>query len=286
MLLKSPELDLRLVVTDYGNTVYRAKLVAKLLEVAGANRRADRRRRSSSGDKEGAQAEWVRGYDLASYPGRVHEDGVQALDRHGDGVEGADDAHRDRPAVPTSRRRSSASRGIASRLRLAGMFGSIHRGYAGKAEPEPEWNVKADPKAARALFAAPWIQATLTPLDTCGLVQLQGARYARVRDSKDPLVGALLENYRLWCPQPGVVRQGSRVRRSPELDPLRHRGRLPRDVAQDLVRSEELGVRVTDEGMTVPDAQARKLRWATQWKSLDGFEELLATRLTGPTVTR
>ena len=35
MLLKSPELDLRLVVTDFGDTVYRARLVAKLLQVAG-----------------------------------------------------------------------------------------------------------------------------------------------------------------------------------------------------------------------------------------------------------
>lgn len=35
MLLNSPELDLKLVVTDTGNTTYRAKVAAKLLEVAG-----------------------------------------------------------------------------------------------------------------------------------------------------------------------------------------------------------------------------------------------------------
>ena len=34
-LLRSPELDLKLVVTDFGDTVYRAKIAAKLLEVAG-----------------------------------------------------------------------------------------------------------------------------------------------------------------------------------------------------------------------------------------------------------
>ena len=35
MVLKSPELDLKLVVTDTGNTTYRACVTAKMLEVAG-----------------------------------------------------------------------------------------------------------------------------------------------------------------------------------------------------------------------------------------------------------
>jgi len=35
LLLRSPEVDLRLVTTDYGNTVYRARVAARLLEVAG-----------------------------------------------------------------------------------------------------------------------------------------------------------------------------------------------------------------------------------------------------------
>ncbi|MBM4043175.1 MAG: hypothetical protein FJ290_32205, partial [Planctomycetes bacterium] len=34
LLLKCPELDLKMVVTDTGDTVYRAKIAAKLLEVA------------------------------------------------------------------------------------------------------------------------------------------------------------------------------------------------------------------------------------------------------------
>ena len=35
LALKSPELDMKLVVTDYGNTEHRAKIVARVLEVAG-----------------------------------------------------------------------------------------------------------------------------------------------------------------------------------------------------------------------------------------------------------
>ncbi|MGI6299757.1 MAG: hypothetical protein ACOX52_01655 [Verrucomicrobiota bacterium] len=35
LLLKSPELDLKLVVGDYGKATYRAKIFAKMLETAG-----------------------------------------------------------------------------------------------------------------------------------------------------------------------------------------------------------------------------------------------------------
>jgi len=52
------------------------------------------------------------------------------------------------------------------------------------------------------------------------------------------------------------------------------------------VKTETTGARVTEEGMTVPDPAARPVTWATDWKSLDGFEEWLTTRLTAPTPPR
>ncbi|HGJ64936.1 TPA: nucleoside hydrolase, partial [bacterium] len=67
MMLKSPELDIKLIVTDTGNTTYRAKVVAKMLEIA---KRTD----IPIGiglhlsDDEGGQADWVKDYDLDSYP--------------------------------------------------------------------------------------------------------------------------------------------------------------------------------------------------------------------------
>ena len=78
LALKSPELDVRLVVTDFGNTEQRAKLVARVLELAG---RTDIPIGIGikENDDPGPQAEWVKGYDLAKYPGRVLKDGVQAL---------------------------------------------------------------------------------------------------------------------------------------------------------------------------------------------------------------
>ncbi len=39
---------------------------------------------------------------------------------------------------------------------------------------------------------------TITPLDTCGLVQLTGEDYRKVAASSDPLARAVIENYRIW----------------------------------------------------------------------------------------
>jgi len=57
-------------------------------------------------------------------------------------------------------------------------------------------------------------------------------------------------------------------------------------ISRDLVKTERTGVRVTDEGMTVPDPASRPLAWATEWKDLGGFEEWLAARLAAPALPR
>jgi inosine-uridine nucleoside N-ribohydrolase len=278
LLLKSPELDVRLIVTDFGNTVYRAKLVARVLEVAG---RTDIPIGIGirENDSEGGQAEWVRGYDLAKYRGQVREDGVAALV---DTVIGSSEPMTLIAIGPCPNLKAALDREprIASKLRLAGMYGSLRRGYGGKASPDAEWNVRANPAAARVLLEAPWADTVFTPLDTCGVVQLKGERYARVRDSNDPLLRALVENYRLWCPrQDWCAKDPEHV--AAKSSTLFDTVAVYLALSRDLVRTEEIAVRVTDEGLTVPEASGRPVRWATEWTSLDGFEAWLVDRLTG-----
>ncbi|MCX6560659.1 MAG: nucleoside hydrolase, partial [Candidatus Aminicenantes bacterium] len=63
MLLKSQELDLKLVTTTFGKSEYRAKIVAKVLTLAG---RTDVPVGLGAGGRDGTggQAAWVEGYDL------------------------------------------------------------------------------------------------------------------------------------------------------------------------------------------------------------------------------
>src|SRR5512134_2032937 len=64
LALKSPELDVKLVVTDFGNTEHRAKIVARLLEIAG---RADIPIGIGiqENDALGPQTDWVKDYELS-----------------------------------------------------------------------------------------------------------------------------------------------------------------------------------------------------------------------------
>jgi inosine-uridine nucleoside N-ribohydrolase len=165
---------------------------------------------------------------------------------------------------------------IAQKARFVGMHGSVRLGYSGKAKPDAEYNVKANAKACQKVFTAAW-DMTITPLDTCGLVHLKGEKYAAVRDSKDPVAAALIENYRIWCGKdPKRADSASSVLYDPVAAYL--------SFATDLVKIEKLGIRVTDDGMTVIDPAAKVMNVATEWKDMAGFEDFLVKRLTGPTV--
>ena len=278
LALKSPELDVKLVVTDFGNTEHRARIVARVLEIAG---RTDVPIGIGvkQNDEESSQAEWVRGYDLAKYPGMVHRDGVQAL------VDVAMAAKQTVTLVaigPPPNLKAALEREprIAGKLRLAGMYGSLRRGYGGKPAPDAEWNVKASPAAARAVLGAPWKDAVSTPLDTCGQVQLKGERYARVRDSRDPLTRAVIENYRLWCrTKDWCVKDTEHV--TAKSTTLFDTVAVYLAVSRDLVAIERLGVKVKDDGFTVIDEGGKAVDCAMAWKDMGAFEDLLASRIAG-----
>ena len=56
------------------------------------------------------------------------------------------------------------------------MHGGVRRGY-GACHAERR-GMRADPASCRAVLSAPW-DITITPLNTCGLIQLKGENYAR-----------------------------------------------------------------------------------------------------------
>ncbi|MHC4403073.1 MAG: nucleoside hydrolase [Planctomycetota bacterium] len=273
MLLKSPELDVKLVTSDSGNDVYRARIIAKMLEVGGRTE-IPVGIGCKPGDDKGRQSAWVGDYKLDDYPGKVHEDGVGAIV---DTIRASKEpitvvAVGPVPNMPEVLRRAPD---VAQKARFVGMHGSIYRGYGGSKKISAEYNVRAAPKALQAVFAAGW-EVSITPLDTCGIVHLEGKKYQKVFRCKAPMVQALMENYRVWC----AARRGN----SP--DPAKRSSTLFDTVAvymafsEELLGMKELPLRVDDEGYTRIDQEARKVRCATEWKSLGGFQDELVRRLT------
>ncbi len=275
LLLKSPELDLKLVVGDYGKPEYRAKIFAKMLETAGRTDVPVGLGLPLNPKGTGPQAEWVKDYDLKSYPGQVLPDGVQAII---DMIMKSPEPITIIAVGPLPNMAEALKREpkIAQRARFVGMHGSVHLGYGGSKDISAEWNVRADPKACQKVLSAPW-DITITPLDTCGLVNLSGKRYSKVRDSKDPVAAAVIANYRIWSTAKDKNNQAAESHSSTLFDPTA----VYLAIRQDFCNMERLGIRVDDQGFTRIDDQAKPMQVATSWKSLDGFRDFLVERLTG-----
>jgi len=273
MILKSPQLDLKLVTTTYGKAEYRAKIVAKLLTLA---KRTDVAVGLGAGGRtgNGGQQEWVKDYDLKSYAGKVHEDGVQALI---DLLTAAPEPLTIISIGPTNTLAAALEKqpAIAAKGIYVGMQGSVRKGYDGNKTPCPEWNVKASIPASQKTLLAPWKQCVITPLDTCGLVRLDGQRFQTLCDSNDELVKALLENYRMWAKK----KQVSELKGSSVLfDTVAVYLAYPE--AKPLLEQEDLNITVTKDGMTAIDAAGVKMSVATAWKDLNAYRDLLVKVLT------
>ncbi|MBI5385906.1 MAG: nucleoside hydrolase [Verrucomicrobia bacterium] len=273
-LLRCPELNLKLVVGDYGRAQYRARLFAKFLQTVGRTDVPIGVGLDIEPVGEGQQSEWVKGYELKSYPGKVHPDGVQTLI---DTIMQSKEpitliAVGPLPNIAEALKREPR---IAEKARFVGMHGSVYRGYGGSKTIHAEWNVKADAKSCQAAFTAPW-EMVITPLDTCGLVTLDGERYRRVRDAKSPLATAIVENYRAWSLKGKQAKEVAEQRSSVLFDTVA----VYLAFSQDLCKMESVGLRVTDDGFTRVDPQAKKVAAAIDWKNLDAYRDLLVERIT------
>jgi inosine-uridine nucleoside N-ribohydrolase len=81
--------------------------------------------------------------------------------------------------------------------RLVLMAGSVRVGYKGKAPPEPEWNIKCDIPAAKAVFAS-GVPLVVAPLDATTMLQLKEPLRRRLFDARTMLTDPLSQLYKLW----------------------------------------------------------------------------------------
>ncbi|MFY9923070.1 MAG: nucleoside hydrolase [Opitutaceae bacterium] len=281
LLLRSPELDLKLVLTDPADTPYRAKVAAKLLQAAG---RGDvpiglGDNNGPKGDDNKTLTPWISGYDIGKYPGKVYPDGIGALI---DVVMSSP-----RPVtvvaigpVPSLALAVKRAPAFAAKCRFVGMFGSFDVGYGG-GPPSPETNVRVAPDALRTVLSAPWADILLTPLDTCGSVSLTGERYHAIWSSTgDPLLRAVIESYCVFAPRQNWMNCDFFATRSTTLFDC---VAVYLAYSEDLVETEAIRFDITDEGYTRRDAGgAYRARVAIRWRNRDGFEAQLAGRLLVP----
>ncbi len=278
-ILRSPELDLKYVLTDTGDTRYRAALVAKFLEAAGRTDVAiGIGQPSPTGDQPRNLDPWLKGYDLAKYPGRVDTDGIAGVIRC---VMASPEPVTiiSTSAVPSLALALAREPRLAPKCRFVGMFGSIDRGYGDTPPPVAEWNVKVAPAALRAVLAAPWQDVLITPLDTCGNVSIAGADYHAIWSATDdPVLRAVIESYCIFAPRVTWMHCDFFATHSTTLFDC---VAVYLATSESLVETETLKLRIGDDGFMVRDPHGIPVRVALRWKDRAAFEHQLALRLLG-----
>jgi inosine-uridine nucleoside N-ribohydrolase len=265
-------------VTDSHDVVGRARIVGKFLQKVGRTDVAVGIGRPMD-SRGGPQFEWAADYNLESYPGTVYEDGVGAM------VKAILSSPRPitlivigpAPNIQEALKREPA---IAKKATIVAMSGSVYRGYGGKSQPEPEYNVKDDVPAAAAMYRAGW-PVTIAPLDTAGLIQLDGQTYHQVFASPNPLCRTLLENYQVW-----LKNQKTNLKFDQQSSTLFDCLAVFLAYSRDFVQVERVKLEVTPDGSTKVSPSGTEIEAATQWKDLAGFEKFLADRLVAGIVPR
>lgn len=267
-ILGCPELDLKLVVTSINDVEKKAAYVAKILEMAGrtdipigigVRPGPDEYSWIKSPIKPSKYNwikfnKWLDGYDISKYPGKIYRDGVEAI---------VDTIMHSTETVtvlsiaplPNISAALKLNPKIAEKAEFVGMQGSLHTGYDGKENGTTEYNVWAYPKECREVFSAKW-NVTIDPLDTCGNFKLEGNDYKRLADSKNQLVIAAVEQYRIWLSTDlANYEYGKETGTTALFDTLTSLMVFKRDNFNYL----QTGLKVTDDGFTVTDDESTKL---------------------------
>lgn len=275
MLLKDPGFDIKLVTTSWGSSEARARSIARILELAG---RTDIPIALGQGGDEGEHLmrPWIEDYSLDAWPGTVHKNGVQAIV---DTVKNSEQAITYVSVGPLNTLASVLRHEptIASEMYYVAMLGTIRSGNEG--DPG-DWNARADVAATRMVLAADWRSVTLAPTDVTRTVVLQGSRYARIRNSEDPLIQAVLENYDLWRTArgwPDAIDRSSTLHDSVAVY-------LASPGPAELLKLKKVRLAVTNRGLTreqpLESGRGNIAVAALAWKDLEAFRDLLVQTVT------
>lgn len=276
MMLRSPELDVKYIVTSQDDTVYKTKLTAKILDVTG-NSHIPVGVGVKTSDQEGfkCQEAWVGDYDYSDYPGSIIEDGVQGII---DTVMASDEKVTVIAIGPVINIALALEREprIGEKIRLVGVLGSIYRGHD-LTQPQSEYNLRCHISKGQELFSS-GIEVILVPLDVTANIVLDGNRYARLLERRydDVYVKAIMENFDAWM----VANNATYYKTQSTC--LYDTAAIYRVFADEYFISEDLPINLCDDGFTRIDHEnGVMMNCAVEWKDKEGFYDFVTSRLLG-----
>ena len=237
LALKSPELKILGVVTAFGDTELRARLVDRYLTAAGRRDIPVAAGVATKADNVFTQAAYAE-----REPARKHADGVKFLL----------DTIRKHPgdvtiiAIGPEGNLAAAIKQDAGTFhkvkRVVLMGGSVYRGYGDENRPpEPEWNIDRDPASAKVLFTS-GVPIFMMPLDSTQ-VKLPTEAREKMFAFGSPVTDQLTLLYHQW-----VARSDNRAADPTLFDPVA----VTYAIRPELCPAKPLRIEVDDKGATKP----------------------------------
>lgn len=272
-LLECPEIDLKYILTATGDTEYRARVTAKMLQAADRTDIPLGMGQPAAHDHGKTLEEWVEDFDWSTFPGSASSQGVKQMVRTVMEME-------ENPTIlcigPMTNIADALEMepGIAERCHLVAMSGCFEKHEDGREGQIAEWNVRNDIAAAQKVYSAPWKSMRITPLDSCGAIRLDGDDLRMVQESGSPLTQTLMESVDCWFNNMDIKR------RWPETSPILF------DTAAaylcfgtDLLEMVRMNILIDDQGYMRFSDQGAPVDCALAWNDEDGFKKLLSIRL-------
>ena len=194
-LLARPDLELVGVTTVSSDAAARARLAAKLLQVAGGDwHRVPVYAGISTATRYMKQVEWAKDF---SAPNLHTSGGVDFMRREINARPGRITLIAVGELTNVAALLESEP-GIAKKIAaISLMGGSIYRGYAPGSKPEPEWNIKSNAKAAQTVFNS-GVPLLVAPLDSTADLKLTPEMRVQIFSRGTPLNDALGALDQVW----------------------------------------------------------------------------------------
>ena len=194
-LIQRPELELIGVTTVSSDAVARARLAAKLLQVAGGRwSKVPVYAGQSTPIQYMKQVDWAAGFRSSS----LHDSGAIEFMRRSIGARPGEITIIAVGELTNVAALLESEPGIAKKIRaISLMGGALFRGYATGSKPEPEWNIKSNAKAARVVFQS-GVPLLVAPLDSTADLKLTPEMRVEVFARGVPLNDALAALNSIW----------------------------------------------------------------------------------------
>lgn len=277
MLLRSPEFDVRYIITSEDNTVHKALLTAKMCDAMG---RGDIPIgigfKTIKDEGINPQESWIGDYTFDDYPGKIVEDGVAGFVET---VMASDEKITVIAIGPLQNIALSIVREpkVADKIRIVGAHGSIYKGHSDD-HPDSEYNLRARTAEAQNILRSR-VEFVFVPLDVTAHIVIGGENYQkllRAREAGDVFAKCVLDNFDAW-----MVANNCTYYKTHSTC-LYDTAAVYRAMTDELFECEDLPIWMDDGAYTKIDPERGKMiNCAVRWRDQEAFHDFVTQRILG-----